>query len=125
MRRGATFTSRRLGSVLLVGALAACAPSGADPAMEWTAFDETTCPESSDAANCFVLRAESQGTSDGKGLCEVHAIGEDGAHLSTAASFGPVALSPGMTFEWLVELPAVDEPSFDGWLPECVASAAG
>jgi hypothetical protein len=124
MRRGTTATGRWLGWLLLVAALAACGPTESDPAMEWTSFDETPCPRGSDAESCFVLRAETTGTRDGSGLCEVHAIGDDGAHLSTPASFGPLALSPGMTFEWLVELPAADEPSFDGYLPECVATTS-
>jgi hypothetical protein len=124
MWRGATSTGRLVGSVLLAGALAACGATRSDPAMQWTSFDETPCPRTSDAEHCYVLRAESQGTRDGSGLCEVHAIADDGARMSTAASFGPLALSPGMSFEWLVELPAVDDPSFDGWMPECVASAS-
>jgi hypothetical protein len=96
-----------------------------DPTLEWTAFDDAACPEESDADQCFVLRAEVSGTNEGQGGCEVVAVDAGGRAIVTGATFGPLVLEPGRSFQWMVELQQVDDPDFDAWMPQCHPPGAG
>jgi hypothetical protein len=100
-------------------ALTGCMMRSNDVTLESTVFDEATCPAGSDADRCFLLRAETGGTEQGQGRCEVVAVDDDGSGIAIGATFGPLLLAPGRSFEWLVELQEVDDPAFDGWTPEC------
>lgn len=110
-----------------VGAALVCACGAArpDPVLAATAFETTSCGEGVDADQCFVLRAEVGGSQQGVGRCEVVAVASDGAPLFTAATFGPLALEPGRTYEWLVTLPAPDAPAFEEWTAVCYPRARG
>ncbi len=110
-----------LAPLLAALVVAGCALQGDDPTLRSTGFVETTCPGGSAADQCFVLRAETGGTQRGQGRCDVVAVDERGADLVTGASYGPLVLAPGRSYEWLVELQQVDDPDFDRWVPECHA----
>jgi hypothetical protein len=110
---------RWLAPLLAALALAGCALQSDDPTLEWIAFDEATCPDGPDAEQCFVLRAETSGTQEGQGRCDVVAVDDRDADLVIGATYGPILLAPGRSYEWLVELQQVDDPDFDRWLPRC------
>lgn len=125
MARGGRCAPRWLAPLFAALAVAGCALQADDPTLEWTAFEETTCPDASAADQCFVLRAEAGGTQEGQGRCDVVAVDERGADLATGASYGPLLLAPGRSYEWLVELQQVDDPAFDTWVPECRPAGEG
>lgn len=125
MAAGCRCAPRWLALLIAALALTSCMMRSNDVALESTAFDETSCPAGSDADRCFVLRAETGGTEQGQGRCDVVAVDEDGAGMVTGASFGPLLLAPGRSFEWLVELEDVDDPAFDRWMPECRLQEVG
>jgi hypothetical protein len=119
MARGGRCAPRWLAPLLGALAIAGCALQDADPTLQSTRFEETTCPGGSAADQCFVLRAEARGTQRGQGRCDVVAVDERGSDLVTGASYGPLVLAPGRSYEWHVELQQVDDPAFDRWVPRC------
>jgi hypothetical protein len=125
MARGGRCAPRWLAPLVAALVIGGCFLQSDDPTLESTAFEETTCPDGSVADQCFVLRAETRGTTKGQGRCDVVAVDERGADLATGASYGPLLLSPGRSYEWLVELQQVDDPAFVGWVPECGPPGTG
>ena len=119
MAGGGRCAPRWLVPLVAALALAGCASQSNDPTLEWTAFDEATCPDGSNADECFVLRAETRGTKRGQGRCDVVAVDERGGDMVTGATYAPLLLAPGRSYEWLVELQQVDDPAFDRWVPDC------
>lgn len=119
MAAGGCGALRWLAPLVALLAVVGCA-SRPDPALDWTAFDEAACPATSDADQCFELRAEAVGLREGRGRCDVMAVDEGGAPLLIGATYGPVRLVPGRSFEWFVELEDVGDPAFAAWEPRCV-----
>lgn len=97
----------------------ACGAAGPDPVLAVTGFETTSCVDGSGADQCFLLTAEVEGSQPGVGRCDVVAVAGDGTRLFAAETVGPLALEPGRTYEWLVALPAADNPAFDQWMPVC------
>lgn len=125
MDRGVGRARTALVALLSSVVLASCGAAVGGTGFEWTAFDTATCPEDSDAAACYVLRAEVSGGGGGQGRCDVYALAGNGVELEVGASFAPLALRPGRAFEWLVELPEVDDGAFSRWEPRCSTDVSG
>ena len=121
MAGGGRCAPRLLAPLVAALVVAGCALQGDDPTLRSTGFVETACRAAPPPTSASCCGPKTGGTQRGQGRCDVVAVDERGADLVTGASYGPLALAPGRSYEWLVELQQVDDPAFDRWVPECHA----